>query len=232
MEGRLLVKSGTDFLDLSRIRLTCYCEGEEGKEEGGAATEEGRRLRFHVERHRITRKCPVDEDIERVVASYRQRLCGKMGQVIGETEVPLQGLFARVRTSETNLGNFVCDCMRSATRADVALLNSGTLRVDRVIPAGVVKMRDLGPLRACAKPPLTCPHPPRRRRRRRRRSGHAPHDGRADGHFNHGQAAEGCAGEWRVSGACARRRAWCRVAAMRGCSGWARVHVFLGTRAL
>lgn len=152
MAGRLLLKSGTDFLDLSRVKLTCHYEGKEqgGAAGAGEADEEGagRRLRFHVERHRITRACPVDSDIAAVVSSYRQKLCGKMDQVIGETEVPLQGKFDRVRTSETNLGNFVCDCMRSATHADVALLNSGTLRVDRVIPAGMVKMRDLGVLQA------------------------------------------------------------------------------------
>ena len=40
-------------------------------------------------------------------------------------------------------GNFVCDIMLHTTDADVALLNSGTLRSDRVHPKGEFKMKDL-----------------------------------------------------------------------------------------
>ena len=35
----------------------------------------------------------------------------KMEEVLGEFSVPLDGLFASIRTSETNLGNFICDIM-------------------------------------------------------------------------------------------------------------------------
>ncbi len=52
----------------------------------------------------------------------------EMVKELGEFEVDLDGRFAAVRTSETNLGNFVCDVMVAATNADFALLNSGTLR--------------------------------------------------------------------------------------------------------
>lgn len=45
------------------------------------------------------------------------------------------------RTQETNLGNLVTDVMRRATRADVALLNSGTFRSDTVHDAGVFRMK-------------------------------------------------------------------------------------------
>ena len=34
-----------------------------------------------------------------------------MEEVLGEFSVPLDGLFASIRTSETNLGNFICDIM-------------------------------------------------------------------------------------------------------------------------
>ena len=35
----------------------------------------------------------------------------KMEEVLGTFSVPLDGLFASIRTSETNLGNFICDIM-------------------------------------------------------------------------------------------------------------------------
>ncbi len=37
----------------------------------------------------------------------------KMDEVLGNFSVPLDGLFSSIRTSETNLGNFICDVMVS-----------------------------------------------------------------------------------------------------------------------
>jgi 5'-nucleotidase len=34
-----------------------------------------------------------------------------MEEVLGEFAVPLDGRFSSIRTSETNLGNFICDIM-------------------------------------------------------------------------------------------------------------------------
>lgn len=67
----------------------------------------------------------------------------KMDEVLGNFSVELDGRFSSIRTSETNLGNFICDIMMAACNGDVALLNSGTLRSDRIHPRGDFKMRDL-----------------------------------------------------------------------------------------
>ena len=61
--------------------------------------------------------------------------------VIGGTQCSLEGRFKYVRTRETNLGNLVTDVMRKTLKADVALLNSGTLRSDCVHEPGVFKMK-------------------------------------------------------------------------------------------
>ena len=37
----------------------------------------------------------------------------KMEEVLGTFTVPLDGRFSSIRTSETNLGNFMCDVMAS-----------------------------------------------------------------------------------------------------------------------
>lgn len=66
-----------------------------------------------------------------------------MDEVLGNFSVELDGRFSAIRTSETNLGNFICDIMMAACNGDVALLNSGTLRSDRIHPRGEFKMRDL-----------------------------------------------------------------------------------------
>lgn len=56
-------------------------------------------------------------------------------------ECDLEGRFSHIRTRETNLGNLVTDIMRSATRSDVALLNSGTFRSDAVHKAGAFRVK-------------------------------------------------------------------------------------------
>lgn len=66
-----------------------------------------------------------------------------MDEVLGTFAVPLDGRFASIRTSETNLGNWVCDAILAALGADFVLLNSGTLRSDRLHPAGEFTLRDL-----------------------------------------------------------------------------------------
>jgi 5'-nucleotidase len=66
-----------------------------------------------------------------------------MDEVLGSFAVPLDGRFASIRTSETNLGNWVCDAILAALGADFVLLNSGTLRSDRLHPAGEFTLRDL-----------------------------------------------------------------------------------------
>ena len=66
-----------------------------------------------------------------------------MNEVLATLGVPLDGRFSSIRTSETNLGNLICDIMIAATDSDLALLNSGTLRSDRIHETGAFTLRDL-----------------------------------------------------------------------------------------
>ena len=67
----------------------------------------------------------------------------EMCMELGEFECDLDGRFSSIRTSETNLGNFICDIMVASTNADLAILNSGTLRSDAIHPAGPFFLKDL-----------------------------------------------------------------------------------------
>jgi len=66
-----------------------------------------------------------------------------MDEIIGQTAVDLDCRFTSVRTRETNIGNFVTDVMCAGLNADVAMINSGTLRADAVIEKGAIRVRDL-----------------------------------------------------------------------------------------
>ncbi len=67
-------------------------------------------------------------EIEEIVKRYHGRLDEKYMEVIGESRIFLDGERDKIRYEETTLGNFVTDIMREYTKADIALLNSGSLR--------------------------------------------------------------------------------------------------------
>jgi 5'-nucleotidase len=76
---------------------------------------------------------------------YRKygKLLAQMDRPVGRTAVALDGRTSENRTHETNLGNFVADSFRTATAAEVALLNGGSIRVDEIIRAGRLTERDV-----------------------------------------------------------------------------------------
>lgn len=62
---------------------------------------------------------------------------------LGEINIDLDGRFIKLRTEETNLGNFMCDIVLEAVNADCVIINSGTFRSDSLHPKGEFKVRDL-----------------------------------------------------------------------------------------
>jgi 2',3'-cyclic-nucleotide 2'-phosphodiesterase (5'-nucleotidase family) len=83
------------------------------------------------------------------VAAY---VAGLAANVIGQTEVPLNGTRPAIRTVETNMGNLVADAHLWQARAlapsfglptpDVAMVNGGGIRNVTVIPAGPITELD------------------------------------------------------------------------------------------
>lgn len=57
-----------------------------------------------------------------------------LSEVVGHTEVKLEGEKQVIRTRETNLGNLTADALVSATGADIGLMNAGCIRA--TIPNG------------------------------------------------------------------------------------------------
>jgi len=70
-------------------------------------------------------------------------LLKSLEQVVGRTDVELNIRSADVRTHETNMADFIADAFRSATGADVALVNGGSIRADTTIAPGVMTRRDV-----------------------------------------------------------------------------------------
>jgi 5'-nucleotidase len=59
-------------------------------------------------------------------------------KVIATTQFPIDGRDAVNRAKESPLGDLVTDAMRIGTGADVAVMNSGTMRIDDVLAAGSI----------------------------------------------------------------------------------------------
>ena len=90
----------------------------------------------------ITAKVPDDAAFNARMEQYTPLLT-TLAQRIGRSPVALDARSAQNRLGETNLGSFLTDAFREATGADVALINGGAIRADRVLPAGKMTRREL-----------------------------------------------------------------------------------------
>lgn len=126
--GNLLVKSGTDFHDLTKVEVQI---DEHGKKS------------FQWEHLQVTGQLEEDSETKDIVNTFVASLGATMDESIGHSAVDLDGRFHIVRSQETNLGNLICDVVRELSRTEIAFLNSGTFRSDRIHPKGNFTKRDL-----------------------------------------------------------------------------------------
>lgn len=83
----------------------------------------------------------VDEVIHAVLEETNKEMDQLLSQVIGWTDVFLNGEREYVRRGETNLGKLVAEAMRTATGADGAIMNGGGIRTS--IEAGEITWGDI-----------------------------------------------------------------------------------------
>ena len=90
-----------------------------------------------------------DEAYAKIEEKWRGRLLERfpfLTAQVGEAAVPLDAREVTIRNEESNWGNFVVDQMRGAfgnPKADLAFVNSGTLRIDDYI-IGDIAFEDIG----------------------------------------------------------------------------------------
>jgi len=90
----------------------------------------------------VTSETEEDEQFAAIYRKY-EGLLKELSELVGQTSVPLDARSAESRTAETNVGNLVAEAFRTATSADVALINGGSIRADTIISAGPLTKRDL-----------------------------------------------------------------------------------------
>ncbi|KAJ1891933.1 hypothetical protein LPJ66_006639 [Kickxella alabastrina] len=135
--GRCLVKSGTDFRDLSEITLSIE------KTESGAA----RIAKIAVTRHRITKKTPENAEIKQMVEKIEAHLSKALDKVIGFSTVPWDARSTICRIQESNIGSLSADLMRlcyaESVGVHIGFLCGGAIRSDTVYPKGPVRLREI-----------------------------------------------------------------------------------------
>jgi 2',3'-cyclic-nucleotide 2'-phosphodiesterase (5'-nucleotidase family) len=91
----------------------------------------------------VTRAIKEDGRAAAVINGWEAKLGTEMGRTIGRTRVALDGVNTHLRSVETNLGNLVADAIRADVGADVAIVNGGGIRSDKVYPRGPLTRRTL-----------------------------------------------------------------------------------------
>jgi 5'-nucleotidase len=128
MSGRTLIsKSGSDAKAVARIDVARTASGFE---------------RFY---ELLPMTAAIDDDpaTAAVVSEYERKLGGELDKPVATSRTALDGTALRLRSSETNLGNLVADAVRAAVESDVAIVNSGGIRGDRVHAAGPITRRQV-----------------------------------------------------------------------------------------
>ena len=84
---------------------------------------------------------PEDPVVAAMVAAYVSLLDEKLQEVVGVSEVDLDGERVTVRFRESNLGNLVADSQREYFETDFAIQNGGGIRAS--VPMGDVTLNDV-----------------------------------------------------------------------------------------
>lgn len=138
-----IIKSGTDFREFSKVKLKINHDYVNNRRSSQTDTDFPKPFSaIDIERIKCLNYEP-DKELKSKLDKFVSTIDEKMGKVLGQFNCDLDGRFSSIRKFETNLGNFVTDIMLASTHADMAILNSGTLRSDRIHPRGNFTMRDL-----------------------------------------------------------------------------------------
>lgn len=86
---------------------------------------------------------PLESEAAAELKLYDDKLQTELGKAVAVSKDPWDAGKAFVRSRESNVGSFMADAMRWKTGTDVAFVNGGSIRGDRVYPAGDVSFKML-----------------------------------------------------------------------------------------
>ncbi|MGD9738379.1 MAG: bifunctional UDP-sugar hydrolase/5'-nucleotidase [Bauldia sp.] len=91
-----------------------------------------------------TAEVAPDPAIAEIVAAYADRLDAELDVAVATTGTLIESRRVALQSRETTMGNLVADAMRLAVNAEVALVNGGAIRGDRLyLPGSEITRRDV-----------------------------------------------------------------------------------------
>lgn len=135
-----IVKSGSDFESYSKVRFFAQ------RRANGQAHLLYASVQQTVCLSDITAFATVRPHyaIETYLVDLGRRTSALINKPVAYLTAPLDGREAVLRQRDTNLGQFLCDVMRTMFKADGALVNAGAIRCDRIIGTDQLQLgRDL-----------------------------------------------------------------------------------------
>lgn len=142
----LVVKSGTDFQDLSEVILTLKSTPPGSVRKRVIQEIKGKRwmTRGHT---------PVNQKLKEIVDNELKTIRAAMAEPIFITEVELDTRSLFIRLNESPIGNWIADCLKPAydealkklgyDQVDGVIVCTGDFRGDRVYPQGPITLGDL-----------------------------------------------------------------------------------------
>lgn len=91
----------------------------------------------------LANELPDDSAVHRIIAKLQTRIADTVDKPLFHSDVPLDGRMSVVRTEETNVGNMLADAVRAYHNTDIAFINSGSMRCDRIIAPGIITVKDM-----------------------------------------------------------------------------------------
>ncbi|CAE7941594.1 yfkN [Symbiodinium necroappetens] len=116
------VKADSDLKTQWKMKLLLTDEGTVDSVEGELIT--------------LTDFDPFSVGVHNKVVHWEERGSAELAKKIGCSSAPLDAVTRHVRQRETNAGDFVADAVKNMHRTQVALINGGTIRGDKVFAAG------------------------------------------------------------------------------------------------
>lgn len=85
-----------------------------------------------------------DEKIDKVISNYEETINAFLSEQIGTTNVELRTKRSEVRSRENIFANLVADAMKDYAKADIAIINGGVIRGDRIYSKGsLIRRKDI-----------------------------------------------------------------------------------------
>ncbi|GIY98572.1 trifunctional nucleotide phosphoesterase protein YfkN [Caerostris extrusa] len=90
VNGKFIIKSGTDFREFSKVTLDFNMKP----------------VHIDIEKIEVTSKFAEDKELKEQLSVYNDIVAGKMDEVLGHFTLDLDARFSSIRTQETNIGDF------------------------------------------------------------------------------------------------------------------------------